>query len=433
MTETLYIRLGSQVDDKIHWLIEANETKEIIASGELLGAGQLKQLTEKALQREVVAFVPGCDVALKSLNVPANSERAIKLAVPYMLEDELAQDVDQMFFAYSHIKKDAQGNNCFVAAVDHHQMELWQSWLANAELNCKRMIVDFLALPEVEDGWTAIALDEQILLRQSLWQGFVVDRDAWAVIKQQWQLTSAKSKSDKDTDDIDAIPVIHCYSSLSFDQDTDSDEDKAEETLNINALPEELPLALLAQHSRNQTFNLLQGQYKAVVKRSGALVNWFWAAGIAILAILLNFGINGVQLIQLTAEQEAVEKEIISLYKKTFPDTKRVRVSTIKSQLKQKMAEIGSGDQNVGFLVMLEKIQPAFAKVPQLKPQSIKFDSKRHEIRMQAVAKDYQHFEQFKNALEKAQLTVSQGAQNNQGDEVTGSFSISSKKKGNRS
>ncbi|NQY63393.1 MAG: type II secretion system protein GspL [Alteromonadaceae bacterium] len=424
MTETLYIRLGSQAEDKIHWLIEADETKEIIASGELLGAGQLNQLTEKAAQREVVVFVPGCDVALKSLNVPSSSERATKLAVPYMLEDELAQDVEQLFFAYSNIKKDDKGNNCFVVAVEHQQMELWQSWLANAELTCKKMMVDLLAMPEVEDGWTAIALGDQILLRQSSWQGFVVDRDAWAVIKQQWQTPASKNtENDEDSGELDEIPVIHCYSSLNFDQVD------AEESLNVNVLPEELPLALLAHHSRNQAFNLLQGEHKSVRQHSPALVNWFWAAGIAIFAIILNFGVNGVQLLQLSAQQEAVEKEIISVYKKTFPNSKRVRVSTIRSQLKQKIGELGSGDNSVGFLMMLEKIQPAFAKVPQLKPQSIKFDGKRQEIRMQAVAKDYQHFEQFKNALEKAQLTVSQGAQNNQGDEVTGSFSISSNKK----
>ena len=430
MTETLYIRLGSQANDKIHWLIESNETNEIIASGELLDAEQLSQLTEKASQREVVVFVPGCDVALKSLNVPSNSQRAIRSAVPYMLEDDLAQDVDELFFAYSSIQKDAQDNNSFVAVVEHQQMKLWQSWLDNAKLSCKTMMTDLLAMPVVEDGWTAIKLGDQILLRQSLWQGFVVDLDIWSIIKQQWQHTAsdvaAKNDSDDETDEINQIPVIHSYSLLC------RDHDNSEETLTINALPEELPLALLAQHSKNQTFNLLQGKYKAVEKRSQVLVNWFWAAGIAIFALLLNFTISGAQLLQLSSEQQAVEQQIIDVYKKAFPNNNRVRISTIKSQLKQKIAELGSGNDSVSFLMMLEKIQPAFAKVPALKPQSIKFDSKRNEIRMQAVAKNYQNFEQFKIALEKAQLTVSQGAQNNQGEEVTGSFSISSNKKGNK-
>jgi len=76
---------------------------------------------------------------------------------------------------------------------------------------------------------------------------------------------------------------------------------------------------------------------------------------------------------------------------------------------------------------MLAQVQPAFAKVPSLKPESIKFDGKRQELRLQAIADDYQHFEQFKNALALANVEVKQGAQNNQGEQVTGSFSIVSK------
>ena len=68
MTETLFIRLGSQAHDTIHWLVlgaaSANEP-EIIASGELNNADQLSELTSKAEHRQVQIFVPGCDVLLK--------------------------------------------------------------------------------------------------------------------------------------------------------------------------------------------------------------------------------------------------------------------------------------------------------------------------------------------------------------------------------
>ncbi len=76
---------------------------------------------------------------------------------------------------------------------------------------------------------------------------------------------------------------------------------------------------------------------------------------------------------------------------------------------------------------MLTKIRPAFAAVPELKPESVKFDGKRQEIRIQAVASDYQFFDKFKNEIEKTKLNVTQGAQNNQDDQVSGSFSISDK------
>ena len=195
----------------------------------------------------------------------------------------------------------------------------------------------------------------------------------------------------------------------------------------VNKCEEELPLALFAQHSQRSSFNLLQGEFKLREKRSLGLTNWLWAAGIAMCALLLNVGYTSTLLWQLSTQQVQVEEQIIARYKKTFPATKRVRIGTIKSQLNKKMAQLGGASESSGFLAMLSKVQPAFAKVPTLKPETLKFDSKRQELRLQAVANDYKHFEQFIAALNRANLTVKQGAQKNQGEQVTGSFSITSK------
>ena len=109
MIETLFIRLGSQAHNTIHWLVTAetsNNAQEIIASAELKDAQQLSELTSKAEQRQVKDLVPGCDVLLKSLKVPAKSSKAMRLATPYMLEDSLAEDVEQLFFAYADLAID---------------------------------------------------------------------------------------------------------------------------------------------------------------------------------------------------------------------------------------------------------------------------------------------------------------------------------------
>ena len=92
--------------------------------------------------------------------------------------------------------------------------------------------------------------------------------------------------------------------------------------------------------------------------------------------------------------------------------------------MRQKLAEVGNSDDSAGFLSLLVKLEPALAQVPEIKPQTLKFDGKRQEVRMQTIAKDYQYFEKLKVALEKAGLTVNLGAQNNQGEQISGSFSI---------
>jgi general secretion pathway protein L len=421
VTETLFIRLGSQAHDTVHWLVvdETNgNAQEIIASGELQGAQQLTELTTKADKRQVKILVPGCDVLLKSLKVPAKSSRAMRLAAPYMLEDSLAEDVEQLFFAYADLASDNLDNNCFTAIVAHTQMQLWLSWLAEAAIETDSILPDVLAMPITAKGWSAIALGDskqgQVIVRQQLWQGFTVDANAWQF---QCLALARQSEEAEGGEELESV-LIEAYSPLAHS-----------EQCNVSTMPAELPLALMAKNYGRQIshFNLLQGQYKIKENRSHTGRQWLWVAGVALFALLLSLGHKSAQLWQLNAEQEKVSNEIVASYKAAFPKTKRVRIATIKSQLNRELALLGGVGDRQGFLAMLAKVQPAFAKVPALKPESVKFDGKRQELRIQATAKDYQAFEQFSVALATANLLVKQGSQSNQGDQVTGSFSISSK------
>lgn len=401
MGETLFIRLGSQVESRIHWLIKINGQEDIIASGELPNASELTQLTEKATAREVVVFVPASDIAIKRIKVPGSSQRAIRLAAPYMLEETLAQDVEQLCFAFNDIKQDEQGHNCFVAAFERKQLEIWLQWLADANIFCKLMIPDALALPVVPQSSSAVMLGEQVLIRLGEWQVMSFEANAWPIISQYFKGLDENEQT------------IHAYSALS----------EVPDELTVEYLPEELPLAILANnHARK--FNLLQGEFQVKEKRSADTLNWLWVAGVACFALILNFGLKGAELYQLSNQQDVLETEIIEKYKTVFPETKRVKISTVRSQLRQKLAEVGNSDDSAGFLTLLVKLEPALASVPEIKPQTLKFDGKRQEVRMQTIAKDYQYFEKLKVAFEKAGLTVNLGAQNNQGDQISGSFSI---------
>jgi general secretion pathway protein L len=288
------------------------------------------------------------------------------------------------------------------------------------------MLPDVLAMPQSSDKNTAsaIVLGEQVLVRYGQWQGSAVDINTWTLISQSLAKNisinndaSVEEGSDSITGEHKSMFTIEAYSTLP-ESSTD---------ITINAMPEELPLALLAatlSQDKAQKFNLLQGEFKIKEQRSPAITSWIWAAGFAAVALLLNVGIKGAELIQLNNQQAQLEQHIITTYKKTFPKTKRVRLSTIRSQLKQKLAEVGGGNLDSGFLAMLSQVQPALAAVPEIKPQTLKFDGKRNEIRMQAFASDYQYFEKLKVSLETNELVVSQGAQNKQGEQISGSFSI---------
>ena len=165
MAEKLIIRLGSLPEQAISWLVWSNNEQGIIASGELENAEGLSQLHSKSVSRQVTVLVPASDVALKQLKVPAKSKKAMQLAAPFMVEDDLAQEVEQLFFAYGDVKSSDEQHNCFMAVVERGQMQMWQAWLAQAQIKVTRMLPDVLALPSAEQHWQAIQLGQQILLR----------------------------------------------------------------------------------------------------------------------------------------------------------------------------------------------------------------------------------------------------------------------------
>lgn len=399
MAETLYIRLGSHRSDTVHWLVMRDQNNEIIASGELSSADELTALAEKAKTRKLCVLVSGADVALHELNIPAKSQRAIKQAAPYMLEDELAQDVDDCFFAYSSEKGSAD-KNCLVAVVADTQMKAWLGWLSEAGLTTKVMIPDCLSLPESDEQFNLVQLGEQVLIRFGKWQAQTLDPQLWSIAKST---------------------LLSEYQSVVQHTQFDDYLDEVEVTTDLA----ELPLALLATHSKAAPVNLLQDRYRVIEKRSAANKSWLIAAGLVGITLLTSLAFKSVNLMRLNDQITQVEETIVKEYKSAFPETKRVRVSTIKSQLKRKLKQSGGGNQNEGdFITMLSSTESAFKQVPNLKPTSIKFDAKRNELRLQAIADNYQAFETFKVALEKQRFTVKQGAQNNQGDKVTGSFSI---------
>ncbi|REL36951.1 type II secretion system protein GspL [Thalassotalea euphylliae] len=400
MSEILYIRLASKPEQAIAWLVWSTGQQEIIASGELPDAQALATISDKARQRQVIAIAPGSDVLLKALTVPAKSAKAMRQAVPYMLEDELAQDVDELFFAFAERAPADSEHNCHVAIIERQLIQRWQAQLSDAGITCRVMMPETLLMPLIADKWSVIAHQGQLVVRQGAWQGASLDESQWQFMTQHWQ-------------QLDPMPSFVNYSPIP----------SLPVSIECEEAPAELPLALFAAQQQRD-INLLQGDFAVKTKRSPAIKYWAVAASLAAFTLLLQLGVKGSHWYQLNQSTEQLEQEIIATYKQAFPNTKRVRIATIRSQLKRKIAEASGSASEGDFLPMLAKLESAFASVPELQTSSLRYDGKRNELRLQAEANSYQAFDKFKSALEKSRLAVTQGAQNNQGNRVTGSFSI---------
>ena len=396
--EQLLVRLGANHTDPISWLVYSRTEDEIIASGELPNAEALSSLTERAGQRSVIALAPSSEILLKWVELPPKAGRKIISAIPFMLEDELATDISQQFFAIGPKRGDEQA----VAVVSHEKMELWQSWLSEAGLFCDTIIPDVLAVPVTENGWSVLTLGEQLLVRQDTFKG--VQGEATWLLPTLVHFTAQQESPITITNyvgiDLSTLPNI--------------EEAQA---------PLELPMQVLAKEAMQSSFNLCQGDYKVKRKRSGVLNQWRVAAVLAVLALCTSLIDKGFSLYQLKAQNQALSNEINTAVKAGFPNIGTYR--NVRLKLQSELAKLEQGGGSASMLIMLDQLAPAFSATD-VKPQTLRFDATRTEIRIQAQGKNFEALEQFKRTAENAGFVVEQGAINNRDNGVVGTVSVRS-------
>lgn len=396
--EQLLVRLGANHTDPISWLVYSRTEDEIIASGELPNAEALSSLTERAGQRSVIALAPSSEILLKWVELPPKAGRKIISAIPFMLEDELATDISQQFFAIGPKRGDEQA----VAVVSHEKMELWQSWLSEAGLFCDTIIPDVLAVPVTENGWSVLTLGEQLLVRQDTFKG--VQGEATWLLPTLVHFTAQQES-----------PItITNYAGIDLSTLPNIEEAQA---------PLELPMHVLAKEAMQSSFNLCQGDYKVKRKRSGVLNQWRVAAVLAVLALCTSLIDKGFSLYQLKAQNQALSSEINTAVKAGFPNIGTYR--NVRLKLQSELAKLEQGGGSASMLIMLDQLAPAFSATD-VKPQTLRFDATRTEIRIQAQGKNFEALEQFKRTAENAGFVVEQGAINNRDNGVVGTVSVRS-------
>lgn len=399
MSEQLIIRLASEAHQPIHWLIWSDSEKEIIASGDLDNAQALSLLTEKAQLRKVICLVPSVDVTLKSVVIKGAFTRQMQQALPYMLEDDLASDVDKLHFSVLAKKTDLVD----VAICFKSKLQMWLDWLAAAEIFCQRIIPEVLALPKPqEQEWQALKLDKQWLIRESEFQAWSCDNEMLNDILQLRLMDIPQQ-------------TITSYSPL---PETNFGQWQAAEMI--------LPMQLLAEGCLNNTLNLLTGQFKVKKESNLQLTRWKYpaiAAGILFILLLANLFLQSKQANEQTLQ---VKQQVEQVYQQAFPNQGRLSYSRIKKKLKGLLADASVTEQDAGLLVMLNDIIPAVQAVPDLKISTLKFNGKNQEISLAVSADSFQAFELF-SAKIPTQYDYKQGALSNNKNRISGLVTVGAK------
>lgn len=421
MSEHLIIRLNNQSSDPIQWIVWSPENKAVIASGELSSSETLGSLTQYSVQRSVSVLLPSSDILLREVTIPEGAARQFQSMLPFIIEDDLAQDVDDLHIVI--LKKD--NKTAQVAIVEHQKMAKWISLLADAGIHTKRLLPDVLSLPFHQDGAAMVELNQQWLLRYGEYQGAIAEPE-WLSMLLDGLVAHAvqtadgivvkEEKEQEQNDEVDDVPcyALHRYSPCSI---------KIENTKHIQETPE-LVMQLLAEGALTSKINLLSGRYRP---QSSWRKHWrIWQK------VILAFGLVMVAFVaQHVSEVQKLEQHSLALraeseriFREIFPGKRKIpTMSYLKSQMKNEEARLQGGSGGDDLLAWMSELTPYLVKVPQVKLQSLKFDGKRDELRLQASASDFPYFEQLTSEL-NTKFDVEQGQLNKNQGQVFGAIII---------
>lgn len=396
MSEQLIIRLGSLPQQPVWWLIWSATAAEVIASGQLANASELSGLAERiGVNRPLTALLPACDVVLKEVALPGKPTRQILQALPYMLEEEQAEDIEQLLvLPVQTVQRDTQYLQQ-VAVIRRSLLEQWLDVLQQAGFAPRRMLPDALLLPQLEQP-VAVQLGDQWLLRHGDWQLSCIDDSWWPDYLQ-----------------LAALPAVLSYSPWPEQCETQPHQ----------LAPAELPLALLAQQLDAVSFNLLQGAYAPKKASNKHWAQWRLSGSLAAACGVLYLSLVGLEAWTFSREATTARADASALYKQQFPQE---RIVNLKRQVERKLAASGTQGQH-SLLAMLGGIAPALGGTEPVSLNNLKYDSRKSELKLLATANSFQRFEALKAQLQQQGYQVDQGALSQIEGKVQGTLTLRSK------
>jgi general secretion pathway protein L len=401
--EQLVVRLGANPDEPIHWIVWSSQQNEVIASGELPNASQLATLADRAGRGPICALVPTSDVLLKWVELPAKAGRKALAAIPFILEEEISGNISQQFFALGPKNANKQA----VAVVNKEKLQSWLNIIEDAGLDCDQVIPDVLALPLADkNAWSILELGQQLLVRKDDWAGLQGERD--------WLIQAINHHARQYAKQTKQALLVNDYSGTDL---------AGMENLDVSVVPLELPMKVLAQGVRLTEFNLLQGEYKISNKVGAQWKKWRLAAVLAVVALFTTLIDKSLEQNRLSVQLATLKTQVSSEYKRAFPNAGAYR--DLRTTMTRQMKTLEQSGGGASLLIMLSQLKPAFEE-SNVKPQTMRFDSSRAELRIQVVASNFDALDQFKRQAEAQGFTVEQGSINQKDNQVIGSLSIRS-------
>ncbi len=327
----------------------------------------------------VDVIVPARDVQLTEVSLPRKNRQRARDALAFMIEDQLAVDIEQCHVVSESSSK---GEQVLVAVVSHQRIRGWTHALLESELKVNGLYPASMCMPTLQEKeWLVVAVDFEYVVSAPEQLTFAVDPANFDSL-----VMSSFDSNSKDE--------INGSIMRLFDwRENRSDELQTPDVLaKLDYRSTDWPWQI-----NTRTINLQEGEYQPAESMQRVLQAWLPAAVIFVMVgvvMTLNLWRENSQL-QTSIDNH--NRQIEEVYRKTFPSAKRI--VNARAQTEHRLRELRSNTkvQSDGLLSALSKVAPVIAadKAIQLKRLSYRSG----ELNIEVHARDLQVLDQHKDKL----------------------------------
>ena len=337
----------------------------------------------------VIAYIPGIDILLTRVKLPGGRKSQLRNALPYALEENLIDDVDDLHCALGPQLENGQ----YIAAVARDdKISYWHQLLLSTGLHIQALLPDFLLLPLAPHKWSVACEGNTAYVRTSETEGFVCQINVLPLLLQK-ELSTSKEQ---------APEAIIFYGCLPFEDQLMGEVITSQcELIQHPPLGSGSLIELLANNPLTTTsLNLLQGEYAPSSRLLQRLRPWYASAVLAGILILLGFVGSLIEYVSLKQQNAALDQQITQVFRQTFPDV--TRIVNPASQMRSRVAELRGKGRGTGpeFSQMLARVAPVVANSKGVTAQHLRYQMGQMEILLETP--DLQSLENLKNRLSEA-------------------------------
>lgn len=330
MRSTLLIQADRNNADSCRWV--ALDTEGRPAGS--VRSGTPAEATTEAAGLRVVALAPGIDCVLTQVSIPGRNRKKLLRAVPYALEEQFSEDVEDLHFALGPA---VAGGEFPVVVVAIQRMNALLEVFTKAGLEVHQLIPDLLTIPCPADTVCAVIDGDVALVRSGPYSGFAVDAENLGLL-----LASQLEQGDGGIQSVHIIvPAGTTLPGLEV-------LDAQVEVQHTNGTA----LDVLARGLSSPSIDLLQGAYSRSREWVKLWRPWRITAALLLTGVVLTHAAKGVDYMGLKQQQAELNSRIETVFKEAFPDARRVvnpRVQ-MQQQLEQMQRQRGGGSQFITLL-----------------------------------------------------------------------------------